>query len=83
MIRITGCYTKFDDLKVGDIFSLVEVVDMSMQTYFNIKVTPSLTIEYAEKGKDFAFNAVAFEDGRVRTFHPESHVYLFDKNKIF
>jgi hypothetical protein len=80
---------KFKNLKEGDFFGLSEKESLTKQydgylPYINVKVTPSVTMKYInepDNGK-YAFNAIAFEDGRVRTFHPDAEVYKYEKEQI-
>jgi len=76
---MNGTKVKFGDLNVGDYFSLSNKA--SGMEYLNIKVSPSILKEYI--GKDNYFNAIACADGRVRTFHKDESVYLYDKLLIF
>lgn len=69
---------KIKDCKTGDLISVTETIDLRFP-YLNIVVPKSVTLEYLSKGEKYAFNVIALEDGRVRTFHPESEVWVFDK----
>ena len=86
MKLIRGIKTKFKDVKVGEIFSMTEHTEINVlkfdKLYFDIKVKQSLTLEYADKGKEYAFNVISLEDGRPRTFHDESIVYVVKKTDL-
>jgi hypothetical protein len=85
---------KIKDCKVGDIISGVNTIDKRFP-YFNIVVPQSVTLEILQNKHEririnketdveqYAFNVIAFEDGRVRTFHPEVEVWVFNKSDIF
>lgn len=88
---------KIKDCKVGDIISGSKTIDKRFP-YFNIVVPKSVTFEILKNEHEFiridentkvteveqyAFNVIAFEDGRVRTFHPEVEVWVFNKSDIF
>ncbi|MCK9543606.1 MAG: hypothetical protein M0R03_16430 [Novosphingobium sp.] len=85
---------KIKDCKVGDVISGSKTIDKRFP-YFNIVVPKSVTVEIIKDKhpitrtnkendiEDYAFNVIAFEDGRVRTFHPEVEVWVFNKSDIF
>ena len=78
---------KIKDCKVGDIISHSKTIYLDYP-YLNIIVPKSITLEVLynnNKGKDvneLAFNVVCLYDGRVRTFHPEAEVWIYDKLEI-
>jgi hypothetical protein len=85
---------KIKDCKIGDIISGNKTI-YKLFPYFNIVVPKSVTLEILKNEHKFirvdektnveqyAFNVIAFEDGRVRTFHPEVEVWVFNKSDIF
>lgn len=87
MIIIQGEKQLFESLNIGDIFSLSEKIEVNEVypnyiPYFQIKVRNSYAEEFINNGKDFMFNAISLEDGRVRTFHSGQTVYKFNKKEI-
>jgi len=77
---IQGKEVQIKDLNQGDIFSMSSEIETGEKNYLNIIVPESLKIS---KGENTPFNVISLDDGRVRTFHPETYVYLYDKTQIF
>lgn len=61
---------RFATIKAGTKFSLTS----GSSEMINIKVKPA-RLEPVEQNNT-AFNAIALEDGRPRTFHNDSEVYI-------
>lgn len=88
MKRIKGVKKQFENIEIGDIFSMSEEVEINETypgyiPYFNIKVENAVSVKYFSKGTDAAFNTISLNDGRLRTFHVHSDVYVFNKKDIF
>jgi hypothetical protein len=84
---INGVSTKFEELEIGDLFGVSSQMEVNLQNkflpYLNIKVTKSYTEQYKDKESKFAFNSIALDDGRVRSFFDGQTVYKFDKFEVY
>jgi hypothetical protein len=90
MRNLIGKKIKFKDLKVGAFFTHISAMTIGNKdemfpndVYLNVKVTPSFTKEYKNESDEHAFNSIALEDGRPKTYHPESDVYEYAKDDVY
>ena len=83
MRTIKGKPIHVEDCKEGDIISLTPGVQMDENAHLNIVVKPSLLLVNKLMKDEFAFNVISLNDGRPRTFHPLSPVYIFKKEDVF
>ena len=83
MLLLKGFKFKFKDVRVGDIFALTEKIYLDGMPYINIKIENSVPNAIDNEKSIFPFNAIALEDGRVRTFNDQEHVYVLEKRKLF
>ena len=73
----------FDDLKVGDKFSLSPNFDIGDKNYLNVVVKPSLCVDTIGSPNEHPFNVVALEDGRPRSFQAGQLVYKYVEEDVY